>query len=334
VTEPDEPLQPPIRPMTARPAPALPPPERAALYSFEPKWDGFRCLTFRTPERALLQSRQLRPLTRYFPEIAAAVVEQLPPGTVVDGELCVYRDGRLDFTALQRRIHPSAMHAARRGELTPAALVVFDVLAVAGVDLRGRPYWARREHLEQLLRDARPPLVLTPATRDLTAAHAWLTEHATAGIEGVVVKDVRRGYRPSRTSWEKVRSRATVDAVVGGVLGPLTEPRALVLGRHDDEGRLRVAGRTGPLSLAARREIGAMLIPPRGRHPWPPRISSSRFGQLPPEPVDYTQAEPLLVVEVDADVCWEQGRWRHPTVYRRPRVDLLAADLFVAKSAG
>jgi ATP-dependent DNA ligase len=316
--------------MAARPAHALPPPEQAALYSFEPKWDGFRCLAFRTPERALLQSRQLRPLTRYFPEIAAAVIEQLPPGTVVDGELCVYRDGRLDFSALQRRIHPSAIHAARRGELTPAALVVFDVLAVAGVDLRGRPYWARREHLEQLLREARPPLVLTPATRDLAAAHAWLTEHATAGIEGVVVKDVRRSYRPGRTSWEKVRSRATADAVVGGVLGPLADPRALVLGRPDGHGRLRVAGRTGPLPQTVRRELGTLLVAPRGRHPWPPRISSSRFGQLPPEPVAYTQAEPLLVVEVDADICWEQGRWRHPTAFRRLRVDMHADDLVSA----
>jgi ATP-dependent DNA ligase len=316
--------------MVARPAPALPPPERAALFSFEPKFDGFRCLAFRTSDGVLLQSRQLRPLTRYFPEVAAALAEQLAPGTVVDGELCVYRDGQLDFTALQRRIHPSAMHAARRGELAPASLVVFDVLAVAGADLRGRPYWARREHLELLLRNARPPLVLMPATRDLGAAHAWLTEHAGAGIEGVVVKDVRRGYRPSRTSWEKVRTRATVDAVVGGVLGPLDEPRALVLGRHDGDGRLRVVGRTGPLPASARREVGTLLVPPQGRHPWPRRISSSRFGQLPPEPVDYAQVEPLLVVEVDADLCWEQGRWRHPTEFRRLRVDLCAHDLLGA----
>jgi ATP-dependent DNA ligase len=166
----------------------------------------------------------------------------MPPGTVLDGELVIAWGGRLDFTALQRRVHPSAMHAARRGEVAPACLVVFDVLASAGVDLRGRPYWARREHLELLLRDARPPLVLTPATRDLAAAHAWMTEHGGAGIEGVVMKDVRRGYRPGGTSWEKVRTRATIDAVVGGVLGPLTEPRVLVLGRHDVDGRLRVAG--------------------------------------------------------------------------------------------
>jgi ATP-dependent DNA ligase len=326
VDEPDELLQPPVRPMTARPAPALPPPDRAELFSFEPKFDGFRCLAFRTAEGVLLQSRQLRPLTRYFPEVAAALADQLAPGTVLDGELVVYQEGRLDVSALQRRIHPSAMHAARRGSLPPATLVVFDLLA-AGADLRARPYWARREHLEQLLRDARPPLVLTPATRDLAAAHAWLTQHAAAGIEGVVVKDVRRGYRPARTRWEKVRSRATADAIVGGVFGPLDDPRALVLGRPGADGRLRVAGRTGPLPDAARRELAELLVPPRSRHPWPPRISSSHFGQLPPEPVDYTPAEPRIVVEVDADVCWEQGRWRHPTAYRRIRLDLHLEDL-------
>jgi ATP-dependent DNA ligase len=146
---------------------------------------------------------------------------------------------------------------------------VFDVLAIAGVDLRGRPYWARREHLERLLRNARPPLALVPATRNVQAAHAWLTEHVDAGIEGVVVKDVRCGYRPGRTRWEKVRAHATVDAIIGGVFGPLSDPQALVLGRPDSAGRLRVAGRTGPLSQAARRELGALLRSPRGRHPWP-----------------------------------------------------------------
>jgi ATP-dependent DNA ligase len=312
--------------MVARPARALPPPDLAERYAFEPKFDGFRCLAFRTSTGVLLQSRQGRPLTRYFPEIADAICEQLAPGTVLDGELVVYHRGRLDFTALQRRIHPSAAHAARRRALTPATLVVFDLLA-AGVDLRGHPYWARREHLEHLLRAAQPPLALMPATRDLAAAHAWMTSHTAAGVEGVVVKDVRRGYRPARISWEKVRAHITADAIVGGVLGPLDDPHALLLGRPGADGRLRVAGRTGPLPPAARRELGALLTAPRGRHPWPAQISSSRFGQLPPEPVDYTPTEPLLVVEVDADVCWEQGRWRHPTTFRRLRVDLLVGDL-------
>ena len=217
------------------------------------------------------------------------------------------------------------MHAARSAVL-PATLVVFDVPAVAGQDLRGRPYWARREHLEQLLRAAAPPLAMMPATRDLAGAHAWMTEHAAAGIEGVVVKDVRRGYRPGRTVWEKVRTFTTAKAVVGGVLGPLDAPEVLLLGRRDSDGRLRVAGRTGPLPPAARAELGVRLTPPRRDRPWPERLPSSRFGQLPPEPIPYIQAEPQVVVEVDADVCWEQDRWRHATKYLRVRPDLHPDD--------
>lgn len=312
--------------MVATSARALPDPERAARFAFEPKFDGFRCLAFRTADGVILQSRQQRPLTRYFPEVAAGLAQQVPYGTVVDGELVIYCDGRLDFTALQRRIHPSSMHAARRSAVLPATLVVFDVLAVAGQDLRGRPYGARREHLEHLLRDAVAPLATMPATRDLAGAHAWMTEHVDAGIEGVVVKDVRRGYRPGRTAWEKVRTHTTAEAVVGGVLGPLDAPEVLLLGRRGLDGRLRVAGRTGPLPPAARAELGARLTPPRRGHPWPERLPSSRFGQLPPEPVPYTRAEPRVVVEVDADVCWEEGRWRHATKFRRVRLDLRPDD--------
>lgn len=317
---------PPLRPMAARPATALPDEQHAARLAFEPKFDGFRCIAFRTAERALLQSRQLRPLTCYFPEVAAGLVEQLAAGAVLDGELVIYRNGRLDFTALQRRIHTSAMHAARRGAATPATFVVFDVLALAGRDLRARPYWARREHLEQFLRDARPPLALTPRTRDLAGARAWMTAHTAAGIEGVIVKDVRHGYRSGRRAWTKVRTRTTAEAVVGGVLGPLDAPEALLLGRPDANGRLWIAGRTSPLPPAVRHELGALLTPPRGTHPWPQRIPSSRFGQVPSQPVDYTPTEPQLIVEVDADVCWEQDRWRHPTTYRRIRLDMRLED--------
>jgi hypothetical protein len=142
----------------------------------------------------------------------------------------------------------------------------------------------------------------------------------------VVVKHREHGYRLRRRSW-KVRTRVTADAVVGGVIGALDAPEALLLGLPDERGRLRVAGRTVALTLPARREIGAVLVPARQAHPWPERIPSSRFGQLPGELVDYTQTEPLLVVEVDADVSFEHDRWRHPTRYRRVRSDLRPTDL-------
>ena len=289
---------------------------------FEPKLDGWRCLAFHQANgRAVLQSRQCRSLTRYFPEIVVAILEQVPAATVLDGELVVYRGGRCDFAALQRRV------CGRPGVAAAASFVAFDVLTVAGRDLRGLPYRKRRKRLRKLLADVGPPLALMPATRELAGARAWMRDHIEAGVEGVVVKHREHGYHPRRRSWFKVRTRTTADAVVGGVIGPLNAPEALLLGLPDGRGRLRVAGRTGPLTLPARRELGTLLVPPRQGHPWPEQIPSSRFGQLPGDLVDYTPTEPLLVVEVDADVCFEHDRWRHPTGFRRVRGDLQPADL-------
>lgn len=304
-------LRPPVRPMTARTALTLPAPEMAERFAFEPKFDGFRCLAFHHHGRVVLQSRQQRSLTPYFPEITAAVAEQLPEGTVIDGELVIRRQGLLDFTALQRRIHPSALHAARRGVTTPATLVVFDVLAIDGNDVRAEAYRKRRKKLRRLLDDAHPPLALMPMTRDLAGAQAWMGGNHDPGVEGVVVKDRSHGYRPGRRSWEKVRTRITTEAIVGGVIGSLDTPEVLILGRHDLQGRLRVAGRTSPLPAAVRREVGQALIAPVAAHPWPAVLPSSRFGQLPPRPVAYTPVEPLVVVEIDADTAMEQDRWRH-----------------------
>jgi ATP-dependent DNA ligase len=308
--------------MIARAAVELPDEQHSARLMFEPKLDGWRCLAFHQANgRAVLQSRQHKALTRYFPEIVVAIVEQVPAATVLDGELVVYRGGRCDFGALQRRV------GGRPGVAAAASFVAFDVLAVAGRDLRSAPYRKRRKRLRKLLADAKPPLALMPATRELTGARAWMRDHIEAGVEGVVIKHREHGYQPRRRSWFKVRTRTTADAVVGGVIGPLNAPEALLLGLPDRRGRLRVAGRTGPLTLPARRELGTLLVPPRQGHPWPEQIPSSRFGQLPGDLVDYTPTEPLLVVEVDADVCFEHDRWRHPTGFRRVRGDLQPADL-------
>ena len=209
----------------------------------------------------------------------------------------------------------------------PACLVVFDVLALGGDDLRALPYATRRELVAGLLAEVAPPLALMPMTTSSAGAQAWLTDHTAAGIEGVVVKHLKHAYRPARRTWQKVRTKVTAEAVVGGVIGPLAAPEVLILGRVDDGGRLRVAGRTSRLSVRLRAELGAVLEPPKRIHPWPTTIPSTRFGQLPPQPVDYTPVDPAVVVELDADVAFEHGRWRHPTALRRLRLDLAPEDL-------
>ena len=205
--------------------------------------------------------------------------------------------------------------------------MIFDVLAVAGRDLRGLPYRKRRKRLRRLCATTGPPLALMPATRDLAGAHTWMRDYADGGVEGVVVKHREHGYRPRRRSWFKVRTRTTARAVVGGVIGPLDAPEVLLRGLPDDTGRLRVAGRTGPLTFPARRELGTLPMPPQRCHPWPERIPASRFGQLPVDLVDYTPTEPLLVVEVDTDTCFDQECWRPRTAFKRVRAELDPVDL-------
>jgi ATP-dependent DNA ligase len=201
--------------------------------AFEPKWDGFRCVAFRGPGRAVLQSRQQRPLTRYFPEIAGAVSE-LDREVVDDGELVVWHEGRLDFAALQQRIHPADARARQLSIARPASYIVFDLLARDGVDLRPLPYRKRRKKLEKLLSHRLPHgLALMPMSTDRAVAQAWMLDHSAAGIEGVVAKRLDQSYRGRGRTWQKIRTRRTAEAIVGGVLGTLEQPDALVVGRRD-----------------------------------------------------------------------------------------------------
>jgi ATP-dependent DNA ligase len=147
------------------------------------------------------------------------------------------------------------------------------------------------------------------------------------GIEGCVAKLRLQAYRPGVRAWQKLRIRSSAEGLVGGVLGPLQRPKALILGRPDSSGRLRVIGRTSSLPVTARAELGALLAAPVGRHPWPETLPGSRFGQLPGERVSYTQAEPVLVVEFEHDSAWERGRFRHPTAFLRLRTELRPSDL-------
>jgi ATP-dependent DNA ligase len=316
----------PVPPMIAVSAPRLPM-SHLGGWAVEPKMDGFRCLAHRGRDRVALQSRQQRPLGRYFPEIVSAVSE-LDVDVVLDGELILWHEGRMDFTALQRRLHPADSRTRELSLAMPASYVVFDVLALDGKDVRSRPYSVRRALLEELLSRRLPHgLVLMPMSTEPAVARAWLLNHSDAGIEGVVAKRLDHPYRAGGRTWRKVRTRFTAEAVVGGVLGTLAQPEALIVGRPDHRGRLRVAGRTTPLPRAARDDIAAVVTAPGAEHPWPPTIASSRFGQRPSEPVTYVQVAPTAVVELDVDTAFEDHRWRHPPKFIRVRRDLWPSDV-------
>lgn len=303
--------------MVARAASAIPDDGRHAL---EPKFDGARCIAFHTGARVRLQSRQQRAL-RAFPDVAAAVAAQVPAGTVLDGELLVLTGARGDFAALQRRL--ASGHANE-----PAWLVAFDLLADRGQDVRGLPYTERRRRLERLLTSARDGLTLAPMTVHVEGARTWLSEQtAGRGIEGVVAKRLDHGYRPGLRSWVKVKTRMSVEGVVGGVVGPLDAPRALILGRYDRRGRLRVIGKTHPLPATV--DFADLFrASAAGVHPWPTPLLASRFG-LPgtTDPVEHTPVAPEVVVELEVDTAYEHGRFRHGAKYLRTRTELRATDL-------
>ncbi|WP_433781376.1 hypothetical protein ACQPX6_16705 [Actinomycetospora sp. CA-101289] len=309
--------------MLSRPVDVLP---TSGPWAYEPKLDGFRCLlTIGEFGDVRLDSRRAKALGRYFPEIVAAA-HALPPGLVLDGELVIARGAGVDFAALQQRLrYATTTRAALAAAGSPAALVAFDVLQRDGHDLRPLLYDARRAVLEEVLADAPRGVGLMPMTTDLEAAGAWLRDQPP-GIEGVVAKRRDQRYRPGARAWQKLRARHTAEAVIGGVFGTLAHPEALVLGRYRGN-RLSVVGRTSPLPLATRAELRALLRPPDAEHPWPVRLPSSRFGQTPGREIDYTQVAPELVVEVETDTAYDQGRWRHATAYLRRRPDLAPEDL-------
>ncbi|HSN20937.1 MAG TPA: ATP-dependent DNA ligase [Usitatibacter sp.] len=265
-------VAPPIEPMLAKIGAGLP--ERGDVL-FEPKWDGFRAIVFRGDSDACIQSRDLRPLDRYFPELHEAILERLPPGCVLDGEIVIAGPHGLDFDALQLRLHPAASRVAKLAKETPAAFVAFDALAVDGRSLMKEPQAARRAALEKLLAKAKPPIYLTPMTRERATAEEWLARFEGAGLDGVVAKLADLPYEPGRRAMIKVKHVRTADCVVAGlrwhkqgegVVG------SLLLGLYDDRGVLHHVGVTSSFTMAARRELAAELEPLRSNalkgHPW------------------------------------------------------------------
>jgi ATP-dependent DNA ligase len=321
-------LPPPVVPMLAKSVTSMP---VGAGWAFEPKFDGYRILAFHTPDgtgpEVLLQSRQQRDLTAHFPDVAAAVAA-FDHDVVLDGEVVIWRAGRLDFGALQDRVRSGPSRARGLALELPATYVVFDLLALDGTDLREQPYRHRRHQLEQLLDRRLPPgLVLAPSSTDPAVARTWLLGHTSSGIEGVVAKRVDQPYRPGVRAWQKLRTRVTGEAVIGGVIGPLHPPRVLLLGRPDAHGALQLAGRTTELTPTAAAAVAAVLDPhPGPGHPWPEVLPSTRWGR-PGPPTVYTRVDPTVVVELVVDTAVEAHRWRHPARFVRLRPDLHPADL-------
>jgi ATP-dependent DNA ligase len=266
------PIAPPVEPMLAKLADALPPPGE---FLYEPKWDGFRAIVFRGEDDLYIQSRDLRPLDRYFPELHDSLLQRLPPNCVIDGEIVITTPHGLDFDLLQLRLHPAASRVQKLAKETPASFVAFDALAANGKDLTAEPQSRRRKELERLLAKAGPPLYLTPTTTDRATAERWLDEFEGAGLDGVIAKPASLPYEPGKRAMLKVKHARTADCVVAGfrwhkhgkgLVG------SLLLGLYDDRGRLQHVGVTSSFTMAKRRELADELEPLRKNalqdHPW------------------------------------------------------------------
>jgi ATP-dependent DNA ligase len=265
-------VAPPIEPMLAKLADELP---HGEGFLFEPKWDGFRALVFRDRAGVFIQSRDLRPLDRYFPELHEALADRLPNPCVLDGEIVIAHDGGLDFDALQLRLHPAATRVAKLARETPASFVAFDLLAENGHDLRQAPQSERRARLEQVLAGVAPPVHLTPATRDRGLATQWLQRFEGAGLDGVIAKPADAAYQSGKRAMIKVKHARTAECVVAGFRWYKTgqgSVGSLLLGLYDDRGTLHHVGIAASFTMAMRQQLAAELEPLRKHalagHPW------------------------------------------------------------------
>ncbi|MBE7366443.1 ATP-dependent DNA ligase [Ramlibacter pallidus] len=324
---------PPIEPMLAKIAEALPTEEG---FLFEPKWDGFRALVFRGAEQTYLQSRDLRPLNRYFPELEKALHELLPRGCVLDGEIVVAGPGGLDFDALQQRIHPAASRIARLAKETPAGFVAFDLLAAGGKSTMELPQSERRERLERLLGKAKAPLHLTPVTRDRAQAEEWLQKFEGAGLDGVIAKLESAPYQPGKRAMLKIKHVRSADCVVAGFRWYKDRDDAvgsLLLGLYDDAGVLHHVGVTSSFTMAVREQLAQELAPLRSGvedHPWrdwagaqvgdAQRMPGAQSRWSGGKDLSWVPLRPERVVEVKYDHM-QANRFRHAAVFLRWRPD-------------
>jgi ATP-dependent DNA ligase len=321
-------LAPPVKVALARAVAKMPRDnELPGGLSYEPKWDGYRCICIRDHAGATLWSRQGKELTGYFPELASAVVSAVPPGCVIDGEAVIWSKGRLNFTALQQRLGAGPKTLPGMVAVTPASYAAFDVLAVAAHDARDLPLSDRRALLEELASSWEPPLSLSPVTMDRDVAEQWLRDMPHTGIEGLIIKGTNQPYTPCVRSWLKLKHRETLEIICGAVIGPITQPSEVVAGLLLD-GQLRIVGRSSALKTGDARELARWLQPPHGDHPWPATVKGTTLDRFnrDKEPVSLTLVEPV-VLEVSADTAWSGWSFRHPLRLLRARPELSPTDV-------
>jgi ATP-dependent DNA ligase len=333
-------IDPPIEPMLAKLATELP---AGDAFLYEPKWDGFRAIVYRAGDELFIQSRDLRPLDRYFPELHDSLLERLPDNCVVDGEIVIATPRGLDFDALQLRLHPAASRVAKLAKETPSAFVAFDLLAADGEDIRALPQVERRRRLERLLGRVRAPLHLTPMTRDPQKAAEWLTRFEGAGLDGVVVKPASLPYEPGKRVMIKVKHVRTADCVVAGFRwhknGKHAFVGSLLLGLYDEHDRLHHVGVTSSFTMAMRQQLAQELEPLRKNalqdHPWREwaEINGADMTRMPGGHSRWSAGKDLswepLRIERVCEVKYDhmQGpRFRHAAVFQRWRPDKRPAD--------
>jgi ATP-dependent DNA ligase len=331
----DLPVMPPVAPMLAKSVKEIP----DGALSYEPKWDGFRSIIFRDGPEVEIGSRNERPMTRYFPEVVAAVLANFPDRCVIDGEIVIpdAEGRRLDFEALLQRIHPADSRVRLLAAQTPASFVAFDLLALGDSDCTPLPFERRRALLEEALAAAAPPVYVTPATADRDIATGWFSQFEGAGLDGVVAKPLNGAYQPDKRVMFKIKHERTADCVVAGYRVHKSGPDAigsLLLGLYDDAGRLASVGVVGAFPMAKRRELFAEvqpLVTSFEGHPWnwagaleqehvrhPREAEGSRWNAG--KDLSFVPLRPERVAEVRYEHM-EGTRFRHTAQWIRWRAD-------------
>jgi ATP-dependent DNA ligase len=333
----DFPIPPPVEPMLSKVAEGIP----DGPFLYEPKWDGFRAIVFRGKADVYIQSRDLKPLDRYFPELHDALITALPDECVIDGEIVIATGKGLDFDLLQLRLHPAASRAAKLAKETPSSFVAFDLLAAGGDDLRALPLEQRRARLEKLLAKVKPPVHLTPMTRDAKVAADWLQRFEGAGLDGVMAKPAAGKYEPGKRVMFKIKHSRTADCVVAGFRwhkdGVGKRVGSLLLGLYDDKGDLHHVGVTSAFSTKVREELVTLLEPLRKNaikdHPWKAWAQQDGSTRMPGGQSRWSAGKDLswepLRIERVCEVKYDhmQGpRFRHAAIFQRWRSDKRPED--------